>query len=51
MPYLLECENSELLHLQGREAEAQRFIAGLHTQYSRHRNFRAELKKLGLGKP
>ena len=44
MRYLLEYENSELLHLQGREAEAQRFIAGLHTQYSRHRNFRAELK-------
>lgn len=41
----------ELYRFQGRSDKAQSFIAGLHTQYQRHRNFRAELKKLGLGIP
>jgi len=41
----------ELYRFQGRSDKAQSFIAGLHTQYQRHRNFRAELKKLGLGFP
>ena len=40
---------AELYRFQGQSEKAQNFIAGLHTQYQRHRNFRAELKKLGLG--
>jgi hypothetical protein len=38
----------ELYLFQGESDKAQRFIAGLHTQYQRHRNFRTELKNLGL---
>ncbi len=38
----------ELHLLQGESDSAQSFIAGLHTQYPRHRNFRTELKNLGL---
>jgi hypothetical protein len=39
----------ELLYLfQGESNKAQSFIAGLHTQYQRHRNLRTELKNLGL---
>ena len=41
----------ELYRFQGRSNKAQSFIAGLHAQYQRHRNFRAELKKLGLDIP
>jgi hypothetical protein len=40
---------AELHHLQGQSGKGQRFVASLHAQYQRHRNFRAELKKLGLG--
>jgi hypothetical protein len=40
---------AELYRFQGQSERAQNFIAGLHTQYQRHRNFRAELKKLELG--
>lgn len=39
----------ELYRFQGRSDKAQSFVAGLHAQYQRHRNFRAELNKLGLG--
>jgi hypothetical protein len=38
----------ELHRFQGRMDKAQSFIVGLHTQYQRHRNFRTELKKVGL---
>jgi hypothetical protein len=34
---------------QNKKRKGQQFVAGLHAQYQRHRNFRAELKKLGLG--
>jgi predicted XRE-type DNA-binding protein len=40
---------TELYRFQGQSNQANSFIAGLHAQYQRHRNFRAELKKLGLG--
>ena len=39
----------ELYRFQRRDDEAHSFIAGLHKRYPHHRNFRAELKKLGLG--
>jgi hypothetical protein len=39
---------AELHHLQGQNGKGQRFVASLHAQYQRHRNFRAELKNLGL---
>jgi len=39
---------AELHRFQGQSGKAQSLIAGLHAQYLRHRNFRAELKKLGL---
>jgi hypothetical protein len=38
----------ELYLLQGKSDRAQRLIRGLHIQYPRHRNFRTELKNLGL---
>jgi hypothetical protein len=38
----------ELYLFQGQTGKAQSFIAGLHTQYQQHRNFRTELKNLGL---
>ncbi|MCI0390187.1 MAG: hypothetical protein MOB07_15655 [Acidobacteria bacterium] len=38
----------ELYLFQGQGDKAKSFIAGLHTQYQRHRNFRTELKNLGL---
>ncbi|MCI0391345.1 MAG: hypothetical protein MOB07_21600 [Acidobacteria bacterium] len=38
----------ELYRFGGRNDKAQSFIAGLHTKYQHHRNFRAEMKKLGL---
>jgi hypothetical protein len=38
----------ELYRFQGRIDKAQSFITSLHTQYQRYRNFRAELRKLGL---
>lgn len=38
----------ELYRFGGRNDKAQSFIAGLHTKYQYHRNFRAEMKKLGL---
>lgn len=41
----------DLHRFQGYSDRAQSFIAELHKQYQRHRSFRAELKKLGLGFP
>lgn len=38
----------DLYRFGGQEGKAQRFIAGLLTKYQYHRNFRAEMKKLGL---
>jgi hypothetical protein len=38
----------ELYCFGGQNGKAQRFIAGLLTKYQYHRNFRAEMKKLGL---
>ncbi|MFQ5924008.1 MAG: hypothetical protein ACE5M4_14310, partial [Anaerolineales bacterium] len=41
----------ELYRFQGRNDSAQSFITGLHKRYLRYRNFRAELRKLGLDSP
>jgi hypothetical protein len=38
----------ELYLFQGKSGKTRSFIAGLHSRYQRHRNFRTELKNIGL---
>lgn len=38
----------EMYCFGGRNDKAQSFVAGLHAKYQHYRNFRAEMKKLGL---